>query len=464
LRINYKSIKSKCISSTKNLVGQKDWVKIGRIQKQSPQQIIEYLDFEELEDQIVYNPSFIKKYFEFKNNKKVLSFAISIILELIKEERDHFSEHFRIYLAKKLFPECSNLTGREVNLIVESLGPEIVKIYKENIMDYPKIVYYGTKLISENLFSLVPRIIEMGDFKKAYKIVVNNIKAISNYYKDIELLFKNVILNQYQYKKLKELFRNDYPDLLNVVEKNRILLKKGFIKKLKDQSNGNIDHKWFRKNYKIFSFTFTLFSDDELKEITSKLLDLGIPNTFSQEVTNGYLINQCLLVIDFGGKIDLFESFLDRLIKFNYYQIVNDYYRKTNLNRDEEYRFRKWLVKNQFNISEDIAEAYPNKINLKEPVKTFKFLFEKTKNFNLVTKTFYKDFPEHTEEFTKILHRYLDKIDFSVSNDYSFILIDTLLGSNQEYFPKWDIKFFQNKLSASLFFKRISNFKWMLDD
>ncbi|MFW9874114.1 MAG: hypothetical protein ACFFG0_13490, partial [Candidatus Thorarchaeota archaeon] len=279
-----------------------------------------------------------------------------------------------------------------------------------------------------------------------YIILENNLEIIDTYYNEIKKFFQKHILNKREYNLMRNLLIDNYPEILSIIETTRLDFKEIFLNKLTIQSQEKIESDWFIKNFKILEYSFDLFSDDELIDVISKLLNLNVPHK-PRENDDSYWINLCLLTIDWGGKSNLFSSFRDEMIKLNYYQPVSDYIKK-NPNRVD--KFEKWLINIFGYINPEILDDYPEKINLQEIVKSFKYLLKENYNISILIEKFYELYTDFTDDFTSILEDYFKKIDFANHNINSDFLFHVFLGTNKKYYPNWDIDFFQNIIEQYL--------------
>ena len=62
-----------------------------------------------------------------RNNNKYLTPVFEIICEVIKTNEEVFSEKFKNFLCKKILPDCSEISGRHIQLFTEALGTIIIK-------------------------------------------------------------------------------------------------------------------------------------------------------------------------------------------------------------------------------------------------------------------------------------------------------------------------------------------------
>ncbi len=94
----YGELKEKLIRETQNFIQQKDWSKIRSLLNNSPQQLFDYADFAFFELNSINNEELLGPHIFIRNNEKYLTPVYEVICEVIKANKDLFSEKFKNFL------------------------------------------------------------------------------------------------------------------------------------------------------------------------------------------------------------------------------------------------------------------------------------------------------------------------------------------------------------------------------
>ncbi len=338
------------------------------------------------------------------------------------------------------------LLGGGIQLLVESLGPDIIKIFDEKIFEYPYFIDYLVRKFPLEMSKFFPKFISNNWYGLVYYIIESNIDIIRKYPSEVLNFFQTQILSKRQYHALKNLISDGNPMLFSKIEEYRLELKNLFLNKLMNQSKDQIESEWFKENYQILEYSFDFFSSDEIVRIIMKLIEFNIPQR-SMEYDDSRWINFCFLTIDWGGRSELFLEFIDDMTRLNYHQPVSDFIKQ---HRSQVDNF-KLVVHDIFGyIPPKLFENYSEKIDLQDPIKVFKHFIKENYNISVVINKFYEKFQDHANEFTEILEEYFNKIDFSIDDHDTKFLIHVFLGTNKKYYPNWNKEIFERVLKQYL--------------
>lgn len=447
--LDYKQIKNNAIRQTEEFLLNGDWSSLRFILTSSPKQITDLEKISIFEEKVIFDNNFITNFFFEKNERKYLSDSIEIVLNLINERPEIFSDRLREYLLEKILPLSESLSGNAQEKINNAMGKYLIETRGEELTKYPRLFKNLVPKYPEQVSDFLPKIIELNRWKIVFRLFILKPKLINSHQQFVKPCINNNFFHIYRYKELKRtLEKLDKHQLLNTIKKDLKKRSQDFLMDFKTILKEDFTIEWI-KNQKIHLSTAILFlKDEELKQIIEIILEFNIKWNHRDPIASQ--INQFLSFLQKNNKKYLLKNYIQDFKDLGY-NIIREYIRFEN--------FDKELIQ-EFDISifdivdkdPEINAQYIDKLYGKEIVKAFKYHLENYMNRPQVISVFFKAKPELTKKFTKVLENYYKNINFGgmSTRDHTFEYSSVLFGFFENYNPTFSPQFYIQKVKEFL--------------
>ncbi|MEE9379509.1 MAG: hypothetical protein V3V33_15905 [Candidatus Lokiarchaeia archaeon] len=422
--MNYPELKEIIFQKTKKLIENEKWDEILHILQVCPEQI--YFFRKLLEDKfkvskelnefpvekIIYetnsqddpNAPFI--YYKFTE-------IFSLIFEVLNYESEFLSRNFKVQLCRLLYPKITEFLKYKRNRIssierfIENLYDEINQFYHDDFINHSFLLEYLNKEKPEFLVEFFPKIFSKGSYRLGYELIIKFNKLIKRYDSETRQILKNIIIYEKQYYSLKELLEGENKELLQIMEDSRRRKKGEFYNKFVNYTKETIENKLFERNPDdIFRYTFDLYTEEELTNIIKKIIELEINYSHmgNQLGEHGW-VHLLLLEIAWAKKSNLFDDYLDDLVKLGHLQAVQTYFAQfpEKLKKYQDFLFEKLGF---FIIN--LLQWHYDDFKFNDPECIFRELLFKELPAEALTSIFFKKQPELINQFKKIIKDYID--------------------------------------------------------
>ncbi len=368
-----------------------------------------------------------------------------LIFELLNFKRDFLSEEFKYELCEILYPKITEFLNDKrsrissIEKFINNLYVGIRHNYYDDFINHLFLLEYLNKERPEDIVELFPKIVSKGLYRLGYELIIKFNELIKQYDSETRQILENIILYEKQYYSLRELLEEENKELIKIMEDNRRKLRKEFYERFINYTRETLDLESFERNPEdTFRYTFDLYSKSELKAIIEKIIELKIDYSHYGNRTEHPWVHLILLDIAWAKESQLFEGYLEDLIRLGHIQAVRMYYGQfpDKIKKSQDFIFDRLGF-----FVLDLFRWHYEAFEFKDPEKIFRKLLFKDLPADALTLIFFNKQPELINQLKKIIKEYINaKLKEDVIGRGLFFKIDGLLRIYYRDYPEYDHK------------------------
>jgi len=454
--MNYSDLKKLIYQKTVKLIENENWDEILHVFQICPEQI--YFFKPKLEDKIKVSKDLnefpVEKIINETNSQDdpnapfvyyKFTKLFHLIFELLNFKKDFLSQEFKYQLCEILYPKITKFLNDKRNRIssiekfINNLYNEIRHNYYNDFINHLFLLEYLNKEKPEDIVGFFPKIVSKGLYRLGYELIIKFNELIKQYDSETRKILEEIVLYEKQYYSLRELLEKENKDLIKIMEDNRKRLKKEFYEKFINYTRETLYSESFERNPEdVFRYTFDLYSKSELKAIIKKIIELKIDYSHFGIRNEHPWIHLILLDIAWEKESQLFEDYLEDLVRLGHLQAVRTYYGQFP---DKIKESQDFIFRNLSSFVLDLLQWHYDDFDFKDYAKIFKELLYKDLPADTLTLIFFNKQPELINQFKQIIKEYINiKLKEDSIERGLFFKIDGLLRIYYRDYPEFNHK------------------------